>query len=77
MAMTNDANRKLPPYALILAPVLGRPRGGVAVRLTLDDGKEIEVCLDDSCIAPLTTDEATGNLNPTSDWLTVALTHKC
>ena len=59
MAMTNDDNGKLPSYALILAPVLGRPRGGVKVRLTLDDGKEIEVCLDDSCIAQLTTDEAT------------------
>ena len=51
-------DHRLPPYALIIAEILDRPQGGVRVRLTADSGESIEVCIDDSCVAPLSEDEA-------------------
>ena len=51
-------DNKLPPYALIIAEVLDRPRGGVRVRLTGNSGESIEVEIDDSSVAPMTKDEA-------------------
>ena len=53
-----NADNKLPPYALIIAEVLDRQRGDILVRLTDPDGSPRNVWIDDSSTAPLQEEEA-------------------
>ena len=59
----DDMNNKLPPYALIIAELIDRPRGGILIRLVGNEsGRPVYVYveIDDSYVAPLTKDEAIG-----------------
>jgi hypothetical protein len=50
---------KLPPYALIIAELIDRPRGGIQIRLVGNDsGEPIYVEIDDSHTTPLSEDDA-------------------
>ena len=55
----DDTANKLPPYALIIAELIDRPRGGIRIRLVNNNsGEPMYVDIDDSHAAPLTKDEA-------------------